>query len=83
MPTPTRCCITDGVFSLDGHGTLRYCARPAFASERLSWDGSDQPVRYSLTKPLPTGQTEVILTPLVLCGLYWTARELAGRRLEN
>jgi hypothetical protein len=24
---------------------LRYCARPAFASERLSWDGSDQPAR--------------------------------------
>jgi len=23
---------------------LRYCARPAFASERLTWDGSDQPV---------------------------------------
>ena len=21
---------------------LRYCARPAFASERLSWDGHDQ-----------------------------------------
>ncbi len=38
---------------------LRYCARPAFASERLSWDGSDQPVRYRLTKPLPTGQTEL------------------------
>ena len=45
---------------------LRYCARPAFASERLSWDGSDQPVRYSLPKPLPTGQTELALTPLEL-----------------
>jgi hypothetical protein len=45
---------------------LRYCARPAFASERLSWDGSDQPVRYSLTRPLPTGQTELTLTPLEL-----------------
>ena len=45
---------------------LRYCARPAFASERLAWDGSDQPVRYRLTKPLPTGQTELALTPLEL-----------------
>jgi len=45
---------------------LRYCACPAFASERLSWDGSDQPVRYCLTKPLPTGQTELALTPLEL-----------------
>ena len=45
---------------------LRYCARPAFASERLCWDGSDQPVRYSLPKPLPTGQTELSLTPLEL-----------------
>ena len=33
---------------------LRYCARPAFASERVSWDGSDRPVRYRLTKPLTT-----------------------------
>ena len=45
---------------------LRYCARPAFASERFCWGGSDQPVRYSLTKPLPTGQTELTLTPLEL-----------------
>jgi hypothetical protein len=45
---------------------LRYCARPAFVSERLSWDGSDQPVRDRLTKPLPTGQTELTLTPLEL-----------------
>jgi hypothetical protein len=33
---------------------LRYCARPAFASERLSWDGSAQPVRDALPRPLPT-----------------------------
>lgn len=33
---------------------LRYCARPAFASERLSGDGSGRPVRYRLTKPLTT-----------------------------
>jgi hypothetical protein len=45
---------------------LRYCARPAFASERLAWDGFDQPVRYRLTRPLPTGQTELALTPLEL-----------------
>jgi hypothetical protein len=45
---------------------LRYCARPAFASERLAWDGPDQPVRYALPKPLPGGQTELTLTPLEL-----------------
>lgn len=45
---------------------LRYCARPAFASERLSWDGADQPVRYHLTRPLPTGLTELTLAPLEL-----------------
>ena len=45
---------------------LRYCARPAFASERLAWDRADQPVRYRLTRPLPTGQTELTLNPLEL-----------------
>ena len=45
---------------------LRYCARPAFASERLIWDGPDQPVRYTLPKPLPTGQSELTLAPLEL-----------------
>jgi len=45
---------------------LRYCARPAFASERLCWDGSDQPARYTLPKPLPSGQTELTLAPLEL-----------------
>jgi hypothetical protein len=39
---------------------------PAFASDWLRRDGSDQPVRYRLTKPLPTGQTELTLTPLEL-----------------
>jgi hypothetical protein len=39
---------------------------PPLASERLSWDGSDQPVHYELAKPLPTGQTELALTPLEL-----------------
>ena len=42
---------------------LRYCARPAFASERLAWDGPERPVRYTLSKPLPTGQTELTLAP--------------------
>ena len=45
---------------------LRDCARPAFASERLTWDGPDQPVRYTLPKPLPSGQTELALAPLEL-----------------
>lgn len=59
----------------DGPGLerlLRYCARPAFASERFCWGGSDQPVRYSVTKPLPTGQTELTFTPLELLDLLWT-----------
>jgi len=45
---------------------LRYCARPAFASERLAWNGHDQPVRYTLPKPLPSGQTALTLAPLEL-----------------
>ena len=45
---------------------LRYCARPALASERLAWDGPDQPVRCTLPRPLPSGQTELTLTPLEL-----------------
>jgi hypothetical protein len=45
---------------------LRYCARPAFASERLSWARHDQPVRYTLPKPLPSGQIELTLAPLEL-----------------
>ena len=54
---------------------LRYCARPAFASERLEWEseGSDgthavhsgEPrVRYTLPKPGRDGQTVLVLTPL-------------------
>ena len=54
---------------------LRYCARPAFASERLEWEseGSDgthavhsgEPrVRYMLPKPGRDGQTVLVLTPL-------------------
>ena len=131
--THLHCCVTDGVFSLDAAGTLRFhpaadlsaaalsavqrrirsrvlriavrygaltpevarwdhgggfslhaavrleaedraglerllrdCARPAFASARLAWEGHDQPVRYTLPKPLPSGQTELTLTPLEL-----------------
>ncbi|MGH8252059.1 MAG: transposase [Steroidobacteraceae bacterium] len=45
---------------------LRYCARPAFPSERLTWDGPEQSVRYTLAKPLPSGATELTLTPLEL-----------------
>ena len=45
---------------------LRYCARPAFASEQLTWDGSDRSVRYTLPKLVPTGQTEFTLSPLEL-----------------
>ena len=49
----------------------RYCARPVCASKRLSWDGSDQPVRCRITKPLPVGDTEFAPTPLDL--LDWLA----------
>jgi len=72
--THLHCSVTDGGFALhpavfieaaDRPGLeplLRYCAGPVFASKRLCWSGSDQPVRYSLTKPLPTGQTKLTLT---------------------
>lgn len=45
---------------------LRYCARPAFVSERHYWDGRDQPVRCNRTMPLPSGQTELGTTPIDL-----------------
>jgi len=45
---------------------LRYCARPAFASERLCWNTSDPQVRYTLPKPLLSGQTTLALAPLAL-----------------
>jgi hypothetical protein len=45
---------------------LRYCVCPAFASERLAWDGPDQLARYTLPKHLPSGQTALTLTPLEL-----------------
>ena len=43
---------------------LRYCARPIFASERLQWIEKDQQLVYRLPKPMPGGQTVLILTPL-------------------
>ncbi len=42
---------------------LRYCARPIFASERLSWIKPGEKLHYRLTKPGPKGETELILTP--------------------
>jgi len=45
---------------------LRYCARPAFASERLHWDGYHRSVRYILPKPLPSGQSQLMLSLLEL-----------------
>ena len=44
---------------------LRYCARPPFSMNRLHRVfGSDDKLIYQLPKPLPTGQTKLILTPL-------------------
>ena len=52
---------------------LRYCARPAFASERLEVVGQgaerdceDERIRYTLPKPRPDGTTSLTLTPLEL-----------------
>jgi hypothetical protein len=52
---------------------LRYCARPALASERLEVLGQgadtergDERIRYTLPKPTPDGQTSLTLTPLEL-----------------
>ena len=42
---------------------LRYCARPIFASERLSWIKPGEKLRYKLSKPGPKGETELVLTP--------------------
>jgi hypothetical protein len=54
------------VHAHDKHGRerlLRYCARPIFASERLTWIREGERLRYRLSKPDPKGQTELILTP--------------------
>jgi hypothetical protein len=52
---------------------LRYCARPAFAGERLEVLGQgddtergDERIRYTLPKPSPDGRTSLTLTPLEL-----------------
>jgi len=45
---------------------LRYCARPPFASERLSWDKRSQRVFYELPKPRPNTPGVLSLDPLEL-----------------
>ena len=44
---------------------VRYCARPAFALERLT-QVNPEPVVYRLPKPQPDGHTALSLTPLEL-----------------
>ena len=44
----------------------RYCARPVFASERLSWAREGERLRYRLPKPRADGQTVFELTPFEL-----------------
>ncbi len=41
---------------------IRYCARPAFASENLRWNGPW--ITYRLPKPCHTGKTSIQLDPL-------------------
>jgi hypothetical protein len=45
---------------------LRYCARPPFASERLSWEKRSQRVVYELPKPRPNAPSAITLDPLEL-----------------
>ncbi len=45
---------------------LRYCARPALASERLAWSDDGQHVIYRLPRAGRDGQTVVVLSPLEL-----------------
>jgi hypothetical protein len=42
---------------------LRYCARPAFARERLCWDRTGVQLLYELPKPRPDGQIMLRLAP--------------------
>ena len=42
---------------------LRYCARPIFSGERLSWKEEDEQLIYQLPKPSYDGQTQLQLTP--------------------
>lgn len=67
----------NGGFSVDGsvcihqndreglERLIRYCARPAFSSEKLEFI-SETKLSYQLKKPLINGQTKIILTPLEL-----------------
>ena len=43
---------------------MRYCARPPFASERLSWEKRSQRVIYELPKPRPNAPGAIALDPL-------------------
>ncbi len=43
---------------------FRYCARPIYAGERLSWQEKDERLIYRLPKPQHDGQTVLRLTPM-------------------
>ncbi len=45
---------------------LRYCARPVFASQRLSWAREGEKLLYQLPKPRADGQSVLELTPVEL-----------------
>jgi len=45
---------------------IRYCARPAFASERLKNSPDGEHLEYWFKKPSPTGELKLRLTPLEL-----------------
>ena len=45
---------------------LRYCARPVFASEKLTWLREGEQLSYRLPKPLPNGCQVLNFTPLEL-----------------
>ena len=46
---------------------LRYCARPIFSMERLTWVAEDHNrLVYRLPKPMPDGRSQLFLTPLEL-----------------
>jgi hypothetical protein len=45
---------------------LRYCARPPFASERLSWEKRSERVVYEPAKPRPNAPSAISFDPLEL-----------------
>ncbi len=47
---------------------LRYCARPVFASQRLSWAREGEKLLYQLPKPRADGQSVLELTPVEFLG---------------